>query len=389
MSSKIFSKINPLAGVCSGLLFIPGSIAGLLAGIIFSINTGILLSVISGGLVMSVSYFLYTRIQLTEEKFFKHVSLVLSSVFGFLWGGMSIGPILFMYGLSVLTTGSALLIGGVSGMLIFLLFNRLAKLIFKIKEVNSVNIQTFGLMGMTIAGCIGLFWGPMGWIVCSSLGTVAGVLVGAVSNFISKFNNTAKILSGLFGVSGTLIGVMLGAIVSTLIPMVSPIMISLFFGIAFMLIGSVAGITCGNFYPKFDLQDSSLQHRLYQAVSLLVIVFSGYLGGGLLGIIFLPVNSIIISQALGMLVLSGFYGMITAGYYLIKNILNRSGGVEETLIGQPGNSTAFYNTVEAEYEKDPKMVKSVVTQFMRDHSKSNSELDGEMDNFSPAAARPR
>lgn len=365
MSRNLFNKINPLAAICSGLLLIPSTIAGLLVGFVFSLNTGVILSIISALSATSLSYILYARVKPTEENFFKHLSLVLSSVLGFLWGGMSIGPILFMYGMSVLTTGSALLIGGI-GLSLFLIVNRFCKLVFGLKEINSVNIQAFEMIGMALAGCIGLLWGPLAWIVCSSLGLLLGGLVGIVSNFITKFNNTSKVLSALFGIAGTLIGVMLGAVVGALIPIISPIMISLFFGTAFMLIGSVAGIISGKFYPRFDLQDSNVQHRLYQAVSLLVMVFYGYLAGGLLGFTFFPINSILISQALGMIVASGFYGMVNAGYYMLKNIFARDHNPRLDSL-QKLDQDKLQNVVEQAHQQDPQMVKDVVKQLFRNH----------------------
>ena len=78
------------------------------------------------------------------------------------------------------------------------------------------------------------------------------LITGVINSFINRDNDSAKVLSCFFSISGALIGVMSGAIVSSVVPVFAATIISTFFGISFIFGGALLGKAIGNKYPVFN-----------------------------------------------------------------------------------------------------------------------------------------
>lgn len=353
LNNKSF-KLNRIALIGALIFVIPGVLLGQVVGVMFSVAYTPFISLGGGFLSGIISYIANHRLEINNQNFYRVLTTALAMAVGGLWGGLTIAPFALFF-VSTVPTSAAITMGIIAGLLVFLLLPRLVQVLFRLfsfiasqlnkiihnkklhtfatacqrlnKYLHTTNdpfgimAYTFGLIGMTLCGCLGLIWGPLGWIASLHIGTILGISTGIINNLLNNKTDLSKVLSSLFGASGTLIGVMLGAIIATFIPVVSPAIISMFFGLALMLSGLLLGNAIGDQYRTLDLNNPQLMHKIYIATLLVPIIFLGYLSGGVLGFIFLPMNQIILSQAVGMVVTSGLYGLMLSTYYVISGMV--------------------------------------------------------------------
>jgi hypothetical protein len=328
---------NPIALICGCFCIVPGMLIGQIAGLMISLAYAPFISILGGGISGILGYWLNTDTKITPRNFYKCVALAMATVIGALWGGMILSPVLF-FNAAFLSTKIALMLAITFGITLVAGSTYLIMLFIRDQSSLSINIFATMLIGMTLFGCVGLIFGPHIWAILLNVGLIAGLIASVVQNLFNNNTEASKILASLFSMSGVLIGVMLGVLVSSYIPFVSSAVVSLFFGLSLMLGGILLGHTIGSDYHEFNLNDATLRHKLYQATLLLPVIFLGYLSGGIIGFLYLPLSETLLSQAVGMIMSSGVYGFVLSTYYIVKNFIYGSTVVN---VQQIDNNTDF------------------------------------------------
>lgn len=319
-SSKF--KINPAAIVAALLFFIPGALLGQMVGLQLGALTYTILYSFIGGSTASIIGFLPNLFsKVSNRNFFTAIAVSLAIMLGGILSSMTLGPILFFYVTTSLGANVSLAIGLMLGAFVVGGIGYLATKLHKNAPQHVLNILAFSLIGMVICGCLGIALNPLAWMVCLLGGAGLGILFGIGNSLFNKTSDTSKVLSSLYAITGTMVGVMLGAIVSTLIPVLAPALVSAFFGFSLMFSGVLLGHVVSKQYPEFDLNNAKLREKVYLAVLSIPLVFFGYLSGGIIGYSFLPSNTIILSQALGMVSSFSLYGLCTGAYFVIRDFI--------------------------------------------------------------------
>lgn len=318
---------NPIALICGFFCIVPGMIIGQIVGLSASLLYAPFVSLFGGVLTGMIGYLLNTDINITPRNFYKYVAIAMASVIGALWGGMILAPLLF-FKVAFLSTNIALIFGILFGINVVAGLTYITLLFLDNTDSAAINAFAMMLIGMTLFGCVGLMYGPQIWALLLNAGVIAGIIAGIVistiNNLLHRDMEASKILASLFAMSGVLVGVMLGAILSAYIPFVSSAAVSIFFGFSLMVAGALLGYCIGNNYPDFDLNNENLRHKLYQAAFLLPVIFFGYLSGGIIGFLYLPLSETLLSQAVGIVVSSSLYGLILTSYYTVKDFIYSS-----------------------------------------------------------------
>lgn len=316
---KKYIKLNPIALIAGCFFIIPGVLVGQVLGVTLSLFYTPLISLLGGVLTGSLGYLFNINRSQTPQSFYRALTVALSVVLGVIWGGTTLGPLLFFV-LPVFSTILSMTIGMSLGMAILGSITFALTKLFSSNNPRGLMILASGISGLTLLGCIGFSFGPVGWVLCVNAGMLAGIGLGVVNSLVNKSPDAAKVLSSIFSMSSTLIGAMLGAIIGSVIPFVSAAYIGSFFGISCLFAGVLTGHVLGKgFTGKLDLANKQLVHKVYQTVFLMPTIFMGYLAGGVVGLSYLPVSQILLAQAVGMIVASASYTLALSLYYVIRD----------------------------------------------------------------------
>lgn len=316
---KKYIRLNPIALIAGCFFMIPGVLVGQVLGVTWSLFYTPIISLLAGVITGVLGYLLNINQQQKPRNFYRALTIALSVVLGVIWGGTTLGPLLFFV-LPVFSTILSMMIGMSLGMVILGGITFVLTSLLPTASPRGLMVLSTAISGLTLLGCIGFSFGPVGWILCINAGMFAGLGLGLLNSFVNKSPAAAKILSSIFSISSTLIGAMLGAIIGSVIPFVSAAYVGSFFGVSCLFVGVLTGHVLGKiFIGQLDLTNKKLVHKIYQAVFLMPTIFIGYLAGGVIGLGYLPVSQILLAQAVGMIIASASYMLALSLYYVVRD----------------------------------------------------------------------